>query len=271
MGERDATGRELGFDFDTYGLTAGVDYRFSPTKVAGIALGYANFDSTIEDEAEMKSTGFTLTGYGSFYIKDNFYVDTRISYGNPDFEQKRRINFQLDDIAIDRVASGKTDASQYSVAMSMGYHFNKNSWNITPNASVQYVRTSIDGFQETGAGGFNFLFNDQEIKSMVWSVGASVSKAISLKNGVISPQFDFNFNRETEDDGGLIEARFLSAPDDEIFYIDTDDPDRTYGSAGIGLVFIGANGKQAYINYRSIFGLEGFTRGTINIGARFEF
>lgn len=271
MGERDATGRELGFDFDTYGLTAGVDYRFSSSKVAGVALGYANFDSEIEDEAEMKSTGFTLTGYGSFYIKDNFYVDGRISYGNPDFEQSRRIKFDLDNISIDRVATGKTDANQYSFAMSMGYHFNKNAWNITPNASVRYVRTSIDAFEETGAGGFNFAIANQEVKSMVWSLGTSVSKAISLKNGIISPQFDINLSRETENDGGLLEARFISAPDDEIFYIETDDPDRTYGSAGLGLVFIGANGKQAYINYRSIFGLDGFTRGTINLGARFEF
>ncbi len=271
MGERDATGQELGFDFDTYGLTAGVDYRFSPTKVAGVALGYANFDSEIEGEAEMKSTSFTLTGYGSIYIKDNLYIDGRISYGNPDFEQKRRINFAVDEIVIDRVATGKTNSNQYSVAMSAGYHFNKNSWNITPNASVQYVRTSIDAFQESGAGGFNFAFGEQEVKSMVWSVGTSVSKAISLKNGIISPQFDINFSRETENDGGLLEARFIEAPDDEIFWIGTDEPDRTFGSAGIGLVFIGANGKQAYINYRSIFGLEGFTRGTINVGARFEF
>ncbi len=271
MGERDATGRELGFDFDTFGLTAGVDYRFSPTKVAGVALGYANFDSEIEDEAEMKSTGFTLTGYGSFYLTDNLYLDARLSYGNPDFEQSRRINFTLEDIAIDRVASGATDADQYSVAMSMGYHFNKNAWNITPNASIRYVNTTIDAFTETGAGDFNFAFGEQEVKSMVWSVGTSISKAISLKNGVLSPQFDINISRETENDGGLLEARFINAPEDEIFWIATDEPDRTFGSAGLGLVFIGANGKQAYINYRSIFGLDGFSRGTINIGARFEF
>jgi len=271
MGERDATGRELGFDFDTYGLTAGVDYRFSPTKVAGLALGYANFDSEIEGEAEMQSTSITLTGYGSLYLTDNLYLDGRLSYGMPDFDQRRRINFTVDDIIIDRIARGSTDASQYSVAMSMGYHFNKNAWSITPNASIRYVDTTIDAFTETGAGDFNFFIAEQEVKSLVWSVGASVSKAISLKNGVISPQFDFNISREQENDGGLLAARFINAPDDEIFWIGTDEPDRTYGSAGIGLVFIGANGKQAYINYRSLFGLDGFSRGTINIGARFEF
>lgn len=271
MGERDKTGRELGFDFDTYGITAGVDYRLSHNKVLGVALGYANFDSEIEDEAEMQSDGLTLTGYGSFYIKDNFYIDGRISYGQPNFDQSRRINFSLRDLEVDRVARGETDANQYTAAFSMGYHFNKKAWNITPNASLRYVNTQIDGFSETGAGGYNFEYGDQNIKSMVASFGVSVSRAISLERGVITPQFDINMSREMENDGGFIEARFINAPDDEIFLIATDEPDRTYGQAGLGLVFIGANGKQAYINYRSIFGLDGFSRGTINLGLRFEF
>ncbi len=271
MGERDATGRELGFDFDSYGLTAGVDYRIDAKKVVGIAVGYANFDSEIEGKAEMGSTGITLTGYGSFYVNDNFYVDARISAGRPDFDQKRNINFTLGGNTIDRVAAGDTTANQYSFAMSAGYHFNKNSWNITPNASIRYVKTNIDGFTETGAGDFNFEYSEQDLESMVWSAGVRVSKAVSLKNGVITPQFDFDYNYESLNDGNDIEARFIMAPTDEIFILETDSPDRTYGSAGLGLVYVSSNGKQAYINYRSVLGLEGFSRGTINVGARFEF
>ena len=98
-----------------------------------------------------------------------------------------------------------------------------------------------------------------------------VSKAISLKNGVITPQFDFDYNYESMNDAEDIEARFILAPTDEIFIIETDSPDRTYGSAGLGFVYVSSNGKQAYLNYRSILGLEGFSRGTFNLGARFEF
>lgn len=271
MGERDATGRELGFDFDTFGLTAGVDYRLDANKVLGVAIGYANFDSKIEDSAELNSTGLTLTGYGSFYVNDNFYVDSRISIAKPDFDQSRNIDFDIDDISVHRTAVGKTNANQYSYAMSAGYHFNKKAWNITPNASVNYTKTNIDGFSETGAGEYNFIYSKQEIESLVWSAGMKVSKAISLKNGVITPQFDLDYNYESLNDGINIEARFITAPEDEIFIIETDSPDRTYGSAGLGLVYISSNGKQAYINYRSLFGLEGFSRGTFNLGARFEF
>ena len=271
MGERDATGRELGFDFDTFGLTAGFDYRIDAKKVVGVAIGYANFDSKIEGSAELNSTGVTLTGYGSFYVNDNFYVDARISLGTPDFEQSRKIDFTLGSTHFERTAVGDTSANQYTASMSAGYSFYKNSWNITPNASFTYTTTDVDSFTESGAGDFNIAYSDQEIESLVWSAGVRVSKAISLKNGVITPQFDFDYNYQGLNDESLIEVRFINSPESQSFYLETDSPDRTYGSAGAGLVFISANGKQAYINYRSVLGLDGFSRGTYNIGARFEF
>ena len=271
LGERDATGRELGFDFDTFGLTAGFDYRIDAKKVVGAALGYANFDSKIDnDTAELNSTGITLTGYGSFYITDNLYIDARISLASPEFDQSRNINFTIGDSVVDRVAIGKTDASQYSTSMSAGYSFYKNAWNITPNASFTYTSTTVDGFTESGAGEFNIIYSEQDIESLIWSAGIRLSKAISLKKGVITPQFDFDYNYQNLNDANDIVARFVGSTD-QLFIIQTDSPDRTYGSAGLGFVYISTNGKQAYINYRSVLGLEGFSRGTYNIGARFEF
>ncbi len=271
MGKRDATGRELGFDFDTYGLTAGLDYRIDSKKVVGIAVGYANFDSTIEGSAELNSTGITLTGYGSFYVNDNFYLDARISLAKPDFEQSRKIDFTLGTTRFNRTAVGDTSSNQYSVSMSGGYSFYKNAWNITPNASFTYTSTNIDSFTESGAGDFNIVYLEQNLESLVWSAGLRVSKAVSLKNGVITPQLDFDYNYQGLNDDSTVEARFINAPIDQMFILQTDTPDRSYGSAGLGLVYISANGKQAYFNYRSILGLEGFSRGTFNVGARFEF
>ncbi len=271
MGKKDSTGKELGFDFDTFGLTAGFDYRINAKKVVGIALGYANFESTIGNSAELKSTGVTLSGYGSFYITDNLYVDTRVSYGNPEFKQSRNIDFTLGSRRVQKTAVSNTDADQYSVSMSSGYSFYKNAWNITPNASFSYVSTTINGFTETGAGDFSFIFDKQKLDSLVWSTGIMISKAISMKKGVLTPQFDFNYNYESKNNAQDIVARFVNAPADQLFIIKTDSPDRSFASAGIGFVYISANGKQAYINYRSILSLKDFSRDTINVGMRFEF
>lgn len=271
MGKKDATGRELGFDFDTFGLTAGFDYRLDANKVVGFALGYANFESTIGDTAQLDSSGLTLTGYGSFYITEKLYLDARVSYGNPDFNQSRSIDFTLGDRRVQKTAISDTDANQYSLSMSTGYTYYKNAWNITPNASFSYVKTTINGFTETGAGDFNFVFDEQNVDSLVWSTGLMISKAISMKKGVLTPQFDFNYNYESKNDAQDIVARFVNAPADQLFIVKTDSPDRTYGSVGLGLVFITANGKQAYINYRSVLAQQDFSRDTINLGMRFEF
>ncbi|MCF6317685.1 MAG: autotransporter domain-containing protein [Proteobacteria bacterium] len=271
MGDRSATSRELAFDFDTFGITAGVDYRIDAKKVVGVALGYANFDSNIDGTAELNSSGVTLTGYGSFYVTDNFYVDTRISLAKPDFDQSREIDFTLGSTRVNRTAAGSTSGNQYSVSMSAGYSFYKNAWNITPNTSFTYMSTKIDNFTESGAGAFNFFYSDQDLESLVWSAGLRVSKAISMKKGVITPQFDFDYNYQGLNENSFITARFIEAPDDQLFILETDTPDRSYGTAGIGLVYISANGRQAYFNYRTVLGLEGFSVGTYNIGARFEF
>src|SRR5262249_5137929 len=40
VGDRDPTSKEDGFDFHTYGVIAGVDYRFTPKLVFGVAFTY---------------------------------------------------------------------------------------------------------------------------------------------------------------------------------------------------------------------------------------
>ena len=45
QGDRDRGESDPGFDFDTYGLTAGVDYRVSDRVVLGAALGYNRNDT----------------------------------------------------------------------------------------------------------------------------------------------------------------------------------------------------------------------------------
>ena len=57
----------------------------------------------------------------------------------------------------------------------------------------------------------------------------------------------------------------------EAFRFVAPETDSNYGALGLGFVFIGANGVQAYVNYRTVFGYEDFDRDTLNLGARFEF
>ena len=65
-------------------------------------------------------------------------------------------------------------------------------------------------------------------------------------------------------------ARFADGGN-QSFRFDAPDSDSSYGALGLGMVYVGPNGVQAYVNYRTVFGYDDFERDTINLGARFEF
>lgn len=263
----DAQQRNTVADFDSYALTAGVDYRRSARLVFGGALGWNKFQSNLTDEGRLDTKGWTLTGYGSWYPLERLYLDGRLSYGRLDFAMQRRI---LIPGVVDRLAQGNTDGSQLALALATGYHFNQAGWSITPNASWRYVDTTYDPFSETGAGANNASFGENKGKSVQLSFGVSVSRAFSLSNGVLLPQFDISMNREMRNQNLLVEAELLGAPGN-VFRVRSDDVDRTFGNVGLGFVFVMANGRQFYVSYRELFGLDGLSRGSVNLGGRFEF
>ena len=265
------TSGQVGVDFESRGLTAGVDYRFSPALVVGAALGYARFDSDITGDSQLDTNGFTLTGYGSWYPYESFYLDGRVSFGKVELEQSRRVRFTLNGQTTDLVARGTADADQFSFAVGAGYHLNSGAWNFTPNASIRYTNSDIDGFTERGAGSFALTYDSSSTDAVVASAGMQLSRAISLSRGVVTPQLSLSWNFENRGDDLAVTGRFSGTNGSEAFRFVAPETDSNYGALGLGFVFIGANGVQAYVNYRTVFGYEDFDRDTLNLGARFEF
>ncbi len=266
----DRGNRNVTLDYDSYALTAGVDYRFSTRMVAGVALGYSNFDSKLTEQGEMTAKGLTLSGYGSWYFSDRAYVDGRLSYNRGDLDHVRFIRFGSGGDVIDLRATGSTDSSQLAIALGAGYHYNTGPWVITPSGFIRYIDVSVDGFSETGAGANSAIFGDQNVSTVQAGFGMSVTRAFSLRSGVISPQLDINFIHESSDDL-RVQARLVGADPSIVFVLEPDEPDQSYGNIGLGFVYVTSNGRQAYLSYRETFGQDGLSSGTLNLGARFEF
>jgi uncharacterized protein with beta-barrel porin domain len=159
----DAT--DEGFDFDTQGITAGIDYRLNNKAVIGVAIGYSDFDSEVNTGDIVESKAMTFSAYGSFNLTDNFYVDARASFGNPDFDQQRSVDFTLQSNQTNQIVSGETEGSQKSIIITSGYQFNKNGWQFTPSVSAEFYESDIDAFVETGAADFNVGFSEQNFKT----------------------------------------------------------------------------------------------------------
>ena len=259
-----------GFDFDSDSLSAGFDYRFSNRFVLGAALGYNQMKSNTGAGVRMESEGASINLYGLFTPADNFYIDTRISFARPDVKQTRLEFFTLIDEVVDIEAVGETQSDQFTIAASAGYSFNRGAWNWSPYISAEYVNNQLDQYAETGAGGWNIFYGEQEFKALKYNLGFIVSRAISTRNGVISPQLSWQHNYEDQDDG-IMEMRLIGMPVDELFNVETNFTESSYSQASLGVTWIMANGKMFYLRYSQIFGLSNFDQSTISLGARFEF
>ncbi|MCG8021303.1 MAG: autotransporter domain-containing protein, partial [Candidatus Thiodiazotropha weberae] len=146
FGEMDDTEQESGFDFDTRGITFGLDYRFSNEFVAGGAIGYSRYDSDYNNASgNLEMDALSLSAYGTYYQNNNIYIDGLIQIGSNSYETSRRVNTQG---SADQFGQGDTDGMEYAFNLGAGYEYHRNALTITPYGRLAYTRAEIDAYSE---------------------------------------------------------------------------------------------------------------------------
>jgi len=271
LGDRDPRSREPGFDFDSYGLTAGIDYRFDNGSVLGAALGYSRFDASVDrDGGGLETDAVSLQVFGSIDFSDNFYVDATAGYSMSDVDQVRVIDLTGIGTLGREIARADTDIEQFSGSLAANHRALLGAgWSANTYASVYYADISIDAFAETGST-LALSFEDQDLNSLLTSVGLRVSKPVSLRSGVLTPFADLSYEHEFEYDPFAIDTRFVAAPVDGpgVFVA---APDRDFGTLAAGASWVFPSGNQLFVRADTYVFNGQTTRVSVQAGARFEF
>jgi len=287
-GEKDSTFNESGFDFDSYGLTAGIDYRFADSFIAGIAIGYSESEAEVDDNlGSTDGEGTTFTVYGSWF-KDNFYVDGSVTTGSYDYDGKRNINYGSGDAIVTRTFESDTDGDQTAWSIGGGYNIDNGSLNYSFYSRLEAVDVDIDGYQERVMAANSTLddgslnndwamrIEDQEIESMRGVLGAQVAYSLSKNFGVLQPYASLEYQREFEDDIRVARASYVNDPffdsGDRSYIVElaTDEPDQSYYQLTVGSVLLRPGGTQWFVNYGTLLGLDDVTSHRFTFGARLE-
>ena len=284
-GDKDVTSNEPGFDFNTYGGTAGVDYRFTNNVLLGAAFSYQATDADLDDTISIglpglangggvDTKGYTGSIYGTYYVSNKFYIDGIISFGWNDYETDRPITYNVG-TDVNQVAHSDTDGTQFSFSFGAGYDFNTGGLTFGPFARINYINLDIDGYREeignTNPGfGWALEFDDQDVESLTSVLGVQASYAISTGLGVLLPQVRFEWEHEFKDNSRTITARFINDPARAPIAFSTDDPDRDFFNLGVGLSATFRGGVSAFVYYETVLGLEDLTRHSVTIGVRKE-
>ena len=285
FGDKDETDLEAGFDFDTYGVTAGLDYRFTDRMILGLAVGYSDasvdFDS---DAGSLDSDALTFTAYGT-YFAEQFYIDFSAGLGDVDFDATRALVFSDTRGGVNSLTQGSTNGDQTSLSLSTGYNFGSDGWTIGPYVAINYLKLDIDGFVEAEpnvegdcrtvqaglcGSGWALAYDDQDLESVIASGGLRVSRVVSSKWGVFIPHFRATFLNEFEDDAQVVRARFAHDPTGTTFEFRSDELDSSFYQFAGGFSFVTKAGFSGFVDYEVLAGYDNLTSSTLTAGVRYQ-
>jgi outer membrane autotransporter protein/uncharacterized repeat protein (TIGR01451 family) len=281
-GRQDPTQASRGFKFETRGLTAGVDYRVNPQVFVGAAIGYNRQDSDFRSgRGEMDTSGWSLTGYGSWYSEKDWYLDGVLTWGRNDYDITRRIRYEIPALGggttrVDQLARGSTSGDLRSLSLSGGRDFQRGAWNLGSYLRGSLASADIDAYSErisgTGPGtGLGLRVDSRSFDSRTMTLGGRASYTASMDWGILTPNLQLEFEREFKDDAQRIVSRFLHDPGRTAMGLEGDPLDNSYFNVGVGLAAILPGGKSAYVFYERLMGRSGQSQGTLSLGVRIEF
>lgn len=269
VGEKDRTINEQGFQVDRKAVTFGVDYSFTDDLVLGAAFGYGGADTQYNrGNGKMENDAFEFSSYGSYFLPQSYYIDWIMSYALHKFDINRQIQFS----SLDTAAKSQTDGDQYGISLGFGKDISVQDFVINPYLRLEYLKTEIDAYQETGGAGLAMAFDKQSIDSATSTIGGQISRAISMPWGILSPGARFEWVHQYMDDSRLIQARFSQASDGTgRFAVLTDNPDRDYFNLGGSLALNLQEGRAGFLRYEYRAGQATISDHTVELGARIPF
>lgn len=272
FGDAPRRGVDPGYDFETEGLTAGVDYRVSSQFVVGAALGWVSTGSELADGGAIDTDGFSLNLYGTWY-REQWYVEGVLGYGRNDYRLKRVIVLPQPFAGRDAyVAVGSPDSDQLSAELGAGYDFRVGrALGLTGFGRLGYVDTAIDAYEESGGGAFDLGFAGQDLDSLLGEVGVELTYPWSVGWGVLQPLLRVSWLHEFEDDAQVVRARFLGDGAQRYFVVRSEQPDRDYLNLAAGISATLPRGWATFLQYDTDLEREELDIYTLSGGFRFQF
>lgn len=274
FGEKEGTIADHGFDANQWGLMAGADFRFAPTYVVGVSLGYgqSNVDFSPRGAGDLDTRAITGALYATMYSQRGFFIDAIASYLRSTYDSRRHVTFTQGGTPIDVTAIGDTAGASIGMAFTLGYELTPGAFTIAPHVGYNYLNTGIGRFSEHGARGLDLAYERQSYASLTANAGLRISYAWKTYAGVLVPQVRGEFLREFVDDTDAFAVRFVNDPFDDtpLITVQTEVPDRSYWRLAAGVAAQFKYGVSGFVEYQRLASLQYLDYADVALGLRIE-
>lgn len=255
----------MSYDYDTFGVFAGMDRKFSQTFTAGFAVAYDNGDASIHNGGgKIESNQIRVVGFAGSMINDYVALNVGAELGFSDFDIKRETGFGKSSDSTSGINGGVfADAL---MAFPLHEFTDGERLDLMPHVGLALGYYNVDSTNENGAlGALNV--DRFDALSLQGKVGAELVASFSVLEYKTRATFDVSLIHEFLDDEVEIDASIA----DRNFKTDAKAMSKTALSIAPG-VSVDLDAKTSvYLNYEFRAGTESIMTHNVNVGFRRRF
>lgn len=252
-GDITAGDAQAGYDESMSGLTIGADFSWRDHWIAGAAIGASNTDIEY------------LTGAGDFSMKDASVLGFA-SYRGKALTVQAQLGYSALNYDFEYADSKGNNRFAFTKAQ---YAFRKQGWQIIPALQLNYQNQYVEAYIESASSQnpSPSSYSSQKTRAFNGGLSLHVDKAMNFNWGVFLPRFMLTY--EFELNSGVRGVNGYQAG--EAFEIATSEDDSGQGQVNLGASFVLPRGLAFYTNLQTLFGIEGYSSNTFQLGVRKEF
>ncbi|MCK9380039.1 MAG: autotransporter domain-containing protein [Sulfuritalea sp.] len=224
-----------GYRSEALGLMLAYDRPLNADTRVGLGGAYAN--TTIDGNnstGRTKVDSYQLTAYFS-HAPGPWFVQGAVTAGADQYNGSRSIAFA----GVNRTASADYTGQQYSAVVTVGKHFHLSQATVTPLASLQATRISVESYTEDGAGDANLRVSSQKYNFVQSTLGVKAERVIQAGNGTYSPEVHLKWLHDFSSTTMQQDAAFAGGGTS--FSTQGINQDRELFNVGAGISFLSCN------------------------------
>ena len=263
-GNHDGRNGSAGFDFETDGVSFGIDRRISDAFSIGGGIGYGRDASNIGDNgSRIEGTAYTYAMYASYSPGDRFFLDGLLGYQKLDYDLRRYVTTN------GAFVNGSRSGTQWFGSVSAGADFQSGAWQFTPYVRADVMGGDLEAYTETGDAIFSLAYDNMAVDTNTGNAGIRIDYRHQAERGFLTPQFRLEYQHDFRANG-LQSMRYADLPTGSFYSTSLSEFDRTRLLLGLGLLFDLNSGWTFRFEYRGLVGSDDRDNGLmLNLDKKF--
>jgi len=214
-------------DIDRFGITVGADRKMDDGQILGVALRLGNTDvnvGTFGSKVDTNALSLSVYGINSLVEKNFLKHVFGVSYLDSDIRRNDEGNTNSH--------TGDRKGKQVFGSLDIGREYEDGDLTISPIGSIDGSYTALDSYTEIGSNAISY--NDQDIKSLMASLGVLIDKDVNLENSNVKSRVNLEYSKDFASNSKVVSS-YVS--DSESFEYQADNKNRDIYTAGLGFDF----------------------------------